>query len=231
MNELYDKTLQRLIKYRRFQNMTQMDMENQFGVTQSHYSKMELGRSEISYDFLSKLYANRWDIDYLVTGIAYHKRNRILNKLMQSYRGKNRNEFIKLIVWTIEQLVDLSQNEEMNLEIRTMRMLLEAESVSSIMYLVRNIKNFSQVNMAETLGIGMKKYRRMEKGDTQPDLELLTLVYQISNCRPSLFLGGDEGTIVLLNSLWNRIEEKMQQKIVDFLDLGIEVMALNNRVQ
>ncbi|MCI8370808.1 MAG: hypothetical protein HFI75_00140 [Lachnospiraceae bacterium] len=228
MSELYNKTLQRLVKYRHIQQMTQIDMGNWFGITQSHYSKMELGRIEIPYKFLCKLYAGNWDIDYLVTGIYNGAQEHMLDGLFRSCREQDRYELMKLALWLIDQVIDRSKDHTSVLERRILHMLLEGGPVSSVMYLIRNVIDFSQVIMAERLGLGMKKYRRMEKGDTQPDLELLTIVYHLSGCRPSLFLGSEEGAFVILKSLWNCIDKDFQYHLLPFLEFGRTIIEIEN---
>lgn len=229
MNKLYEETLHRLVCSRQLEEITQMDMGKQFGVTQSHYSKMELGKAEITYDFLCKMYAENWDIDYLVTGIIYRGDNELLQRLLLSCEQKEKRELLRLIVWGIEQLLEQPVNETVKRELRAMHLLLEMEVPCSMIYRVRNIRECSQVSMAEALGIGMRKYRKLECGETQPDLELMTKVYHISGCRPSLFIDENAGKRILLNSLWNMLGEPVQKELIDFLDSGIRIMDLKKR--
>ena len=46
---------QKIKKLRELKNLTQMHMAQQLGVTQSAYSKMELGESEVTYKRLEKI--------------------------------------------------------------------------------------------------------------------------------------------------------------------------------
>ena len=89
---------QRLVSYRQQLGKSQAEMSREFGVNQSHYSKLESGTKYISYSSLKKFEKAGGDVNYLVTGVHY--KTGIVEDCMKRCRtsdGKNRiNEGIIL---------------------------------------------------------------------------------------------------------------------------------------
>ena len=68
MRSSYEDFLRRLNQYRMRLNMTQEAASSALGITQSQFSKMELGRTIMPYKALEALIGLGWDIDYLIAG-------------------------------------------------------------------------------------------------------------------------------------------------------------------
>ena len=82
---------QRLVSYRQQLGKSQAEMSREFGVNQSHYSKLESGTKYISYSSLKKFEKAGGDVNYLVTGVHYK------TGIVQDFGWKNRiNEGIIL---------------------------------------------------------------------------------------------------------------------------------------
>lgn len=60
---------------------------------------------------------------------------------------------------------------------------------------MRKAFGVSQIQMAEIIGVNIKKYRMLEKGTAQLDAELMANIYEATGCKPSYFV--DENTFYL----------------------------------
>ena len=63
MSNDYDKFLCRMVEYREKLHLTQKDVGNFLGKDQSQFSKMELGKTVVSYERLESLRGTGCDID------------------------------------------------------------------------------------------------------------------------------------------------------------------------
>ena len=82
------------------------------------------------------------------------------------------------------------------------------------MYEIRKIAGEAQIAMAERLGVNIKKYRALEKEQVFPDAELLLGIYEITGCRPSLFLMDDHIEDVIIDDLWSRVDSERRKEIL-----------------
>ena len=48
--------------------------------------------------------------------------------------------------------------------------------------------DISQINMANCIGVNIKKYRLLEQEDIKPDAELLLHIYEQTDCKPGFFM-------------------------------------------
>ena len=76
----------------------------------------------------------------------------------------------------------------------------------------------SQQQMAEIVGVNIKKYRQLEKGKIQLDAELMANIYEATKCRPSYFL--DENSYYLsIISDECRYDQKREEQLNDLLSI------------
>lgn len=79
MSVVYKDVLERFVKYREQRNISQNELAQMLCISQSYVSKMEVGKARISFDILTALYQQGWDIDYIITG--QENRRTVLNDL------------------------------------------------------------------------------------------------------------------------------------------------------
>ena len=83
---------------------------------------------------------------------------------------------------------------------------------------LRKAYGVSQQQMAEIVGVNIKKYRQLEKGKIQLDAELMANIYEATKCRPSYFL--DENSYYLsVISEECRYDQKREEQLNDLLSI------------
>ena len=226
MSDNYERFLRRMIQYRDKMKMSQQDVGELFGKTQSQLSKMELGKTVFSYQILESLLNDGWDIDYMITGKTQAPTGRDLTDYLEQNIGGAWRDIKEVLLWIIG--VEFRKDgglpdEESRCEYNMLKLLLNGEVYVSALAAVRDLSGTTQIEMAERLGVDIKTYRDFEKNKNYPDAELLTKIYEISFCRPSIFFYHDDMERYLLNGLWNRLSEDRKKEALEYLDYSIKV--------
>ena len=112
MGSAYEGVLQRLQMYRQKRKLNQKSMSQMMGVTQSHYSKLEQGKTIISAEELKNFDSHGCNMDYLLTGEECEET--ILNHYLGVCKKEIKSDFLQLMVWTIEQGINISGKEQKN---------------------------------------------------------------------------------------------------------------------
>lgn len=221
MSNKYGDFLCRMNQYRMKMQLTQMEMSDLLGTTQSQFSKMELGKTIVSYDILYELYNTGWDVDYMIIGKEKIPWESDLSGILITSIGESWFDLMEVVVWGIGQIIGKEKNyfdSDIKYEYELLRSLLNRSTSNSILAEIRSIAGITQVAMAEKMGVNIKKYRDLEKGTSNPDAELLAIIYSISNCRPSIFFNTDSHNMEshLMNDLWNSIKAEKQLELINF---------------
>lgn len=226
MSNSYDKFLRRMIGYRKNLHLTQEETSRLLGKNQSQFSKMELGRTVVSYEVLERLQGAGWDVDYIVTGIEKENSKTSLSEELDKRISKEWWNLKDILIWIFDiefRKTGGFQDKDCESEYKLLKLLLSRPSKDSILAIVRDMVGISQIGMAEKLGVNIKKYRDLEKSRNQPDAELLIKIYEISFCRPSIFFHADDVERYLLDVLWNKLDFIRQKELLEFLDSAIEI--------
>lgn len=226
MSNSYERFLRRMIQYRDKMKMSQQEVGELFGKTQSQLSKMELGKTVFSYQILESLLSDGWDIDYVITGKRQVPSGNYLTGYLERNIGSAWTDIKEVLLWIIG--VEFRKgggmpDEESRYEHNLLRLLLNNEPYDSVLAAVRDLAGSTQVEMAEKLGVDIKKYRDFEKNKNYPDAELLLKIYEISYCRPSIFFCHDDVERYLLDQLWNRLGKDRQNEALEYLDYSIRI--------
>lgn len=213
----YEDFLRRLNQYRQRLNMTQEETSRALGITQSQFSKMELGKTIMPYKALKALGGMGWDVDYLVTGKESSHHISELRKVVMRAEEEYRPKLLDTIAWMLKQGVDKRASEldfETKCEIEILKMRAQGGSSDSVLYKIRKISGMAQIPMAERLGVNIKKYRMLEKNEANPDAELLFRIYEVTGCKPSLLINYDDIESVIIDDLWSQIALPVQRQIL-----------------
>ena len=70
-----------------------------------------------------------------------------------------------------------------------------------MMRFVRSELKLNQIDMAERLGLGIKKYRTLERENIYPDTEMLLYLYNISHYQPALFMNMSGRKLQIIKSV------------------------------
>lgn len=218
MHSSYEDFLKRFSQYRLCLNMTQAETSHLLGITQSQFSKMELGKTIVSYKSLKCLMKEGWDVDYLVTGKeSVHGVSELTELLMEIDEHEKRG-VLNAVAWLLEQGIAKCVSEisfETKCEIEVLKRRADGCETDSVLQEIRNISGISQIPMSEKLGVNIKKYRMLEKSKTNPDAELLLRIYEVTGCKPSLLIDFGNLEYVIIDDLWQQIAYPVQERILN----------------
>lgn len=215
MNQNYCDILDRLLLYRRSLDKTQEEMSRQFGITQSHYSKIEAGSKIISFQGLENFGKHGGDVSYLLTG------ERQVNGEIEIYinrcrTARSRKSLYKIIVWLLWQGIELSRVRGCELAGRSYRSLrlveIELEE-PAVWKNIRRLEGISQEKMAERLDINIKRYGRIENGGAKPDAEIMNTLYTEFGYSPLIFLDVERFYANETNKIWNGFTEDVRAEL------------------
>ncbi len=227
MSNIYDGILRRLIAYRTSLNLKQSDVSELINKNQSQLSKIELGKTILSYDDLEKMLEADWDIDYILIEEA---RTTWSAKIEESFNIQDIllwKDIKEVFVWGLRQaLSDNLTDAVICCELELLQAVIKREERISLLYELRKVTGMAQTVMAEKLGVNIKKYRDLERRITNPDAELLALIYEITSCRPSLFFYQDDIEKYLLNDLWNKISAEQRGEVTSFINHAITLRRI-----
>lgn len=226
MSNNYDKFLRRMIQYREGLHLTQKDVSSFFGKDQSQFSKMELGKTVVSYEILESLKNVGWDIDYIITGKEKINLKSSLAGYLKEKLGmdwKNLNEALVWILGHELRKCGCPVNRDVKCEYELLKQFLDQEPPNSRLLAIRNTLGISQITISEKMGINIKKYCLLEKGSKNPDAGLLGSIYELAYCRPGVFFYQGDVAEYLLDCLWNRIKETQQKEAIEYLEYTITI--------
>ena len=101
MGSAYEGVLQRLQMYRQKRKLNQKSMSQMMGVTQSHYSKLEQGKTIISAEELKNFDSHGCNMDYLLTGEECEE------TILNHYLGVCKKEIVPVRLWNWPELIVL----------------------------------------------------------------------------------------------------------------------------
>lgn len=227
MGRDYSEVVERLQLYRRAQRKTQKEMSICMGVTQSHYAKLESGANIISYDCLKKFESNGGDIQFLITG--QYSESGVLNDYMKqciTRGGKLRMH--RLIVWAVNMGLALERGGKMELPETVYKNLrlaqLEFDTPWSVWKRIRKLDEITQCQMAEILGINIKRYVKLEKEIIGPDAEILYRLYDGLSYTPYLAIPSDNCYLTECNDAWDSFSEEVRGRLTVMLAQGLELI-------
>lgn len=223
----YSNFLHRLNAYREKMNMTQAEMAKMFGVHQSHYGRFESGERIISFNSLKQFGENGGDLFQLLTGCerVSGPAETYLNKCV-TVEGKAK--LLGLLIWAVEcgSWMDNRPQEEAAHGMRKCMRLAELkEGRYSTWEGIRKLEDMTQVEMADLLDIEVKKYRRIEKREKDPDVELLCTLYDKLQYSPQIFFDVEKFYVDELNFYWNMLKPDTKTFVEKILAVAIDKIA------
>lgn len=214
----YEYVLERLVQFRKSLNLTQVQMAEKLNIGQEQYSYLENGKVKITAELLQALNGLGLDINYLITG-EYNDicKNMVFDMFESVTNEEYRKKMKRLMIYLLNIVFIKDTTDETAVgEEQSLLMSLEkyGEEFSMLLY-VREKLNLSQIAMADELGLGIKKYRKLEKELIYPDAELLFVLWQKSNCPPVLFLDLCDRELYIIDLFWNELSKEQRIKIED----------------
>lgn len=218
MKNNYISVAKRLKIYREKLSISQNNMANLLGVTQSHYSRLEEGKKIISYQSLNNFKRNGGDIQFLITGewIKVGKIDQYLEKCCQI---QDKEELLKLIIWASKQGEKIEGENKGEFEKTFLSKKLEFSE--GVWKAIRITENLTQVEMASLLDINIKRYRRIEKKEILPDADILYSLHVQLNYSPLIVMDSDFFYLNELNGIWEKFSENTIRQLDELIQKGI----------
>lgn len=216
----YTDVLKRLVMYRKSLGMVQTEVAEKVGIGQEMYSYIENGSVKISGQLLIKFMNIGCDMDELISGREYSYEADDLESAVNSIdTEEGRNFALKLLTEVIVNKYS-KNNEKVQGETAENMLMVDALSQSwddfSMTFFVRKKLLLSQIDMAERLGLGIKKYRAIEREKLYPDAETLFSLYDMSHYQPSLFMNLKDRKMQILKSIWGIFSASEKEKMLKY---------------
>lgn len=223
----YEYVLERLIQFRKSLNLTQAKMAEKLNISQEQYSYLETGKVKITAELLKKLAELGLDINYFITGeLCDNSGENKLSLMFQSLEGsEHKTELKRMICYMICLLGGKAGGDKSTNQRLLDYMNMHRDDFSMVLF-VREDLNYQQIPLANELGLGIKKYRKMEKGSIYPDAELLYELYKKSGYLPILFLDICDREEYVMDLFWNEIPKERQAQLRDIF-VNIDKMLGN----
>lgn len=220
----YDSMLSRLIQYRKQIGMTQAQMGERMGLSQERYSYLENGTTKIGEDSLRKFSKMGCDIDYLVTGTSIENDvTELESMLCEMVDSRERGFTIRILAEIMVNRIvkyDIFNEDKLNSkEVKLLQYLLNSWDGFSMILYIRENAELSQIAMADKLGVGIKKYRKLEREMQYADAELLLRLYHLTGYQPTLFLDICDRRLIIINNVWKKLDDKEKRKLTDFINV------------
>lgn len=217
----YEEMLKRLRAYRKSIGLRQRQIGEIFGVSQELYSYIESGTIKITDDNLKALFGIGLNVDYLLTGKEYDYTAEELDSVLDGMNGDNRKFAVKLLAEVMVEKAEHRSPAEMPEDAaRSIRLLAAAlqswDNFSMVNY-VREDNGCSQLDMVQKLGIGIKKYREIERENRYPDAELLLNLYNMSGYQPMLFMNIRDRKLLAVKMIWSTLGAGDKRDIIKLI--------------
>ena len=215
----YEYVLERLAGFRKSLNLTQVQMAEKLNIGQEQYSYLENGRVKITAEMLQVFSELGLDVNYLITGKSDHMdKSRIVSMVESVQNEEYKKKMKRLMIYLLNIALIKDEPDKTDKEGEEKNLLVHLEKCGdgfSMLLYVRKKFHLSQVAMADELGLGIKKYRKLEKELIYPDAELLFTLWQMSECPPVLFLNICDRELYIIDLFWNMLSKKQKMKIED----------------
>lgn len=218
----YDEMLKRLRAYRQGLGLKQRQICEAIGMTQEQYSYIENGFIRITDSHLRVFHSMGLDLNYLITGKKYNYAAEDFDMLLNEFEEPQRNFVMKIIA---ELLVEKWEHKVFSQDvpksvIKRMHLLsavLGLWNSFSMLEFVRNDQSFSQFDMMKQLGVGIKKYRMLEREEEFPDADILLSLYDISGYPPIMFMDIYDRRLLAVKAVWVIAKTKYRSDIAGFV--------------
>lgn len=223
----YSEIPQRLLAYRKALGKTQDEMGDMFHVNQSHYLKLEHGLKIISYQCLKQFEAHGGDVYYLITGMKQGPG--ILDKYILRCKTRiGKLEALKLMIWLTRQGLLLSGRQDMKAADKVWKYVELAEkeiSEESVWKHIREIEGMTQMKMARMLDIDIKRYRRIEKKESLPDIEIIHTLFRELEYSPLVIINRDLFCVDEMNRIWADFPEPVRNELGRILEENLGLVT------
>ena len=217
MSMEYQKFCVRLKEERMRASLSQMEISGLLRMTQSHYSKTELGKRRLSYYEIQCLCETSVDVYYVFTG------ERGIQIEADSFLWKSTVEELKsylevlcILYMSLFKANILTLSSDNYKKVENIRYaLMPCKKGKTIFYKLRRALNYNQKKMAEFMKVDVKKLRGMESGKILPDSEIMCQMLAVFSIPYALLLNDKNGLICEINCLLGLMEECKRKDVLE----------------
>lgn len=212
MNESYQNVLQRLKEERKRMKWSQEQISRQLRMSQSHYSKVELGKRRFTYYEVQYLYGLDVDAHYIFTGQKSGTEQEIY---FSNCDYRELDFYMHILAYVAEYLYGvrrLSNWETVYKELKYIGYITAPDRINdNSLFVLRRAIECSQKKMAEKLGVDIKKIRSMENGESLPDSEILWNLYQFFRIPPAVFIKSERGMVCAIGCILSMLKKENRE--------------------
>lgn len=212
----YQDFLERMDCYRKKLGLTQTELASLAGLSQSQISKRARGVNTVPFEMLEVLEERGCDITLLLTGEKQKPTE--LNDYYKNCPEKKRSFLLILVLWGMLQCPSFAPQFRNKLNLVHM-CLHDEKAKGSTFYALRKIYELTQFEMADIVHLDIKKYVRIEQGETRPDAEILLELYDRYAVLPDTVLCRDGSCLQEINLIWQSLTQEDRQRIIEMLDV------------
>lgn len=212
----YQDFLDRLREERVSRQWSQQQMGKKMRMTQSHYSKAEIGSRRFTYYEIKCLCELDFDIYYAFTG--YRCKPEYREFFIKCTYGELKC-YLGILCSVIQHLytnhlLELERDIYKKIEF-IQYTLIPCKDNKTIFYFLRRGMDYSQKKMADILEIDVKKLRNMENGSALPDSEIIWKVSEKLGMPFSIILNDVNGLGGEICYLVELLEGDTRRKMFD----------------
>lgn len=216
MSVTYQKFRERIKEERVRLELSQLEIGQVLRMSQSHYSKIELGTRRLSYYETQCLCETEADVYYIFTG---EKCNLEMNDSFSKCTFDELLCLLKIlcILFTClhnNKMISLSNDMQKKIE-NIQYSLISCKKGKTIFYKLRRALNYNQMKMADLLEVDVKKLRAMESGKILPDSEIIWQLSEVFYIPYALILKDKKGLACEISCLLRIIDESKRKDILD----------------
>ena len=218
MSIVYQDVLRRLKEERQRQHWSQTQISEYMRMSQSHYSKAELGNRRFTFYEIQYLCESEVDVHYFFTGYKCLYRN---NEFFEKRSYSELTCYINILFSLADYFYKNKKSDKWdNIYRRTeyiKYIIAQCKSNANILYTIRQIQDYTQYEMANLLNIDVKKLRDMENTKILPDSELLWRIYSLFQIPPAVLLKDDKGLASEIFCLLEILNDNQRDDILQLL--------------
>lgn len=216
MSTTYQKFLKRLKEERLRLMLSQSDIGQLLRMSQSHYSKAELGTRRFTYYEIQCLCETEVELFFVFSG---EKSEVEIDNSYSDCSFKELTCYLEIICVVLASLHDakiLALPEKIQKKIENIQyVLMPCEKNKTIFYKLRRSLNYNQIKMADLLEVDVKKLRSMESGKVLPDSEIIWRLSETFYIPYALLLKDKKGLLCEISCLLKLIDESERKDILD----------------
>lgn len=216
MSATYQSFREKLKEERLRLELSQLEIGQILRMSQSHYSKVELGTRRLSYYEIQYLCETKVDVYYIFTG---EKCKIEMNNILLKYTFEELKCYLEILcalLMCLHRNNRITLSADMHKKIENIQYaLMPCEKDKTIFYKLRRSLNYNQIKMADLLEVDVKKLRSMESGKVLPDSEIIWRLSETFYIPYALLLKDKEGLVCEISCLLQLIDESKRKDVLE----------------